>query len=74
VENVMIPSMTFRQILHQHAVRHPYVIACAEPAVMEKWNLPTSTEEFVLENTGGGVKLERLRKGMKPKGILMKHA
>ncbi|MGD6994350.1 DUF58 domain-containing protein [Sutcliffiella horikoshii] len=74
VENVMIPSVTFRQILHQHAVRHPYVIACAEQAVMEKWDLPASTEGFVLENVGCGVKLVRLRKGMKHRKTFMKHA
>lgn len=74
VENVMIPSMTFAQILHQHAVRHPYVIACAEQAAMEKWNLPVSTEGFVLENVGDRVKLVRMRKGIKHQGTLMKHA
>ncbi|NMH72398.1 DUF58 domain-containing protein [Bacillus sp. RO2] len=74
VENVMIPSMTFGQILHHHAVRHPYVIACAERVVMENWNLPVSTDGFVLENVGRGLKLERLRQGRKHQGTLMKHA
>lgn len=74
VENVMIPSMTFGQILHQQAGRHPYIIACAEQEVMEKWNLPASTEGFALESVGGGVKLVRLRKGMKHQEIFMKHA
>ncbi|TYS57366.1 DUF58 domain-containing protein [Sutcliffiella horikoshii] len=74
VENVMIPSMTFGQILHQQAVRHPYVIACTEQAVMEKWDLPASTEGFVLENVGCGVKLVRLRKGKKHRKAFMKHA
>lgn len=57
VENVMIPPSMFAQVVHQHALAYPYMIACAEQVTIEKWNLPRSTEGFALEATSEGVKM-----------------
>ncbi len=60
VENVMIPATMFAQVVHQHALTFPYVIACTEQAAFEKWKLPGSTEGFVLEAIDKGVKMVRI--------------
>ncbi|WP_339148560.1 MULTISPECIES: DUF58 domain-containing protein [unclassified Sutcliffiella] len=60
VENVIIPPSMFAQVVHQHALTYPYVIACAEQVTIEKWNLPQSTEAFALEATGKEVKMVRI--------------
>ena len=60
IENVMIPPSMFAQVVHQHALAYPYVIACAEQDTIEKWDLPQSAEGFTLVTTGEEVKMVKM--------------